>query len=245
MDYNLYNNVKGADGLIERPVELWVNDEKITTFMCTPLDLEDLAIGHMLTRGMVKDVFAIEDIDVRALTNQVFVTARTAIVREHYTVPEIIVSGTSSVAEFSENIYKIPKVESNFAIELKELIKYAQFMIDEAVIYKKTGGVHSALIVAKDRYFLREDIGRHCAVDKAVGSACKKGVDFSNSVILTTGRISLDMLLKSASMRIPVVASLKYPSDMGIKLAKHYDIAIVARIMEKPLIYANKERIVV
>ena len=119
-------------------------------------------------------------------------------------------------------------------------------MVDEAIIYNTTGGVHSAIVLnlAKDKYYLREDIGRHCAVDKAVGASAKDGEDFSNSIICTTGRISLDMLLKCAAVGIPVVASLKYPSDMGIKLANHYGITIVSNILsDKPLIYTNQEKI--
>lgn len=231
---------------MEMPVELWINDDKITTFMCTPFELNDLAIGHLLTRGIIEDISNITDIKVNLNTYQIFVSADGIINKDLYSVPEFILSGTSSVSGFNDNIYRIPNVNRNLSIELKEIVKVANTMVEEAIIYNTTGGVHSAIVLDldKDIYYLREDIGRHCAVDKAIGASARDDICFSNSVICTTGRISLDMLLKCAAVGIPIVASLKYPSDMGIKLANHYGITIVSKILSgKPLIYTNPEKI--
>lgn len=232
---------------VEMPVELIVNDKVLATFMATPQDLDELAIGHLLTRGLIKDISSIEDINVDSNTYQIFVTTKDELPKKLYNVPEIIVSGTSSVDKFSDSIYEIPKIENDFSVQLSKIIEIANIMNTQAPIYNTTGGVHAAVImnVEKDRYFLREDIGRHCAVDKAVGAAAKEGVDLSNTFICTTGRISLDMLLKSAVVQIPVVSSLKYPSDMGVKLGDFYGISIVARILSKEaLIYTHEERII-
>lgn len=230
---------------VEMPVELWVNDIKITTFMCTPLDLEDLAIGHLLTRGMISDISKIKNIRVNEETYQIFLTTSEDMSHPLYSVPEFVLSGASAVGEFSDNIYKIPSINSDYTVSLSRVMEIAHLMIKEATIYNSTGGVHGALIANDDSFFLREDIGRHNAVDKAVGAAAREKVNFAKSFVCTTGRISLDMLLKSAAIGIPVIASLKYPSDMGVKLANHYNIAIISRITtEKPYIYANEERII-
>ncbi|MBC8591001.1 formate dehydrogenase accessory sulfurtransferase FdhD [Wansuia hejianensis] len=232
---------------VEMPVELWVNNKIITTFMCTPSDLEELAIGHLLTRGMIKDISHIDDININLNTYQIFVTTNKPISTKLYSVPEFVLSGTSSVDKFSNNIYKIPKIENDFAVELSKIVKIANTMEKEAIIYNTTGGVHGAIVAdtEKNIHFVREDIGRHCAVDKAIGISLKKGLDLSNTFICTTGRISLDMLLKCAVVQIPIVASLKYPSDMGINLANYYGISIVSRILsENPLIYTNEQRII-
>lgn len=230
---------------VEMPVELWVNEIKITTFMCTPLDLEDLAIGHLLARGMISDISKIKDIRVNEDTYQIFLTTREKVSHPLYSVPEFVLSGASAVGEFSDNIYRIPTINSNYTVELKRVMDMAHTMIKEAIIYNTTGGVHGALIANGASYFLKEDIGRHNAVDKAIGAAARHNIDFANSFVSTTGRISLDMLLKSAAIGIPVIASLKYPSDMGVKLANHYNIAIISRVTsEKPYIYANEDRII-
>ncbi|NLY45714.1 MAG: formate dehydrogenase accessory sulfurtransferase FdhD [Tissierella sp.] len=231
---------------VEMPVELWVNDKILTTFMCTPFDLEDMAIGHLLTRGLVKDISNISNIKVDVDTYQIFVITDGPVSNKLYSVPEFVLSGTSSVDKFNDNIYKVPKIRSDFSIKLTKIIEFAKLLEKEAIIYNTTGGVHGAIVAETNsgKYFVREDIGRHCAVDKAVGAFAKEGLNFSNAIISTTGRISLDMLLKSAVVQIPVVSSLKYPSDMGINLANHYGVSIVSRILsENPLVYTNKQRI--
>ena len=238
-------NKEKLPSAVEMPVELWVNEVKITTFMCTPYDLEDLAIGHLLTRGMISDISKVKDVTVNEDTYQIFLNTTENVSHPLYSVPEFVLSGASAVGEFSDNIYKIPSINSDYTVELEKIVDIAHTMIKEAIIYNTTGGVHGAVISNASSYFLREDIGRHNAVDKAVGAAARQNIDFFNSFICTTGRISLDMLLKSAAIRIPVVASLKYPSDMGVRLANHYNIAIVSRITSnEPSIYANEERII-
>lgn len=229
---------------VEMPVELWVNGVKTVTFMCTPCDLEELAIGHLLTRGMLKDISAIDRIMVEQDTFQIFVSTSEPVSEELYSVPEFVLSGTTSVSEFNDNIYRIPKVESNYTVNLERIISMMRILDEEAPIYQSSGGVHGAILYTDKKYYLKEDIGRHCAIDKAIGAACKDGADLSNSFICTTGRVSLDMLLKAASVRIPVIASLKYPSDMGIKLAQHYQIAIVSGALSpSPIIYAYEQRV--
>lgn len=238
-------NKEKLPSAVEMPVELWVNEVKITTFMCTPYDLEDLAIGHLLTRGMISDISKVKDVTVNEDTYQIFLNTTENVSHPLYSVPEFVLSGAAGVGEFTDNIYKIPNINSNYNIDLEKIVKIAETMIEEAVIYNTTGGVHGAVIANDNDYFLREDIGRHNAVDKAVGAATRNNIDLSNSIICTTGRISLDMLLKSAASRIPVVASLKYPSDMGVRLANHYNIAIVSRVTsENPFIYGKEERII-
>lgn len=232
--------------IVEMPVELWVNDEKTTTFMCSPYDLEDLAVGHMITRGIINNISNIEDIYVDEKKFKINVKTNLNKNKELYSVPNFVLSGTSSVSGFTDDIYKIPKVKNNFSIRVKKITELANILANEAEIYNTTGGVHGSIIYTKDKYFLREDIGRHSSVDKVIGAGLRNGLDLSESFICTTGRISLDMLLKSAVAGIPIVSSFKYPSDMGVKLANHYNITIVSRaLLDKPYIYGFKERILI
>ena len=230
---------------VEMPSELWVNGKHVIAFMCSPYDLDELAIGHLLTRGMIKNLDDIEDISVDPTTFRIDVKTNKEISKEWFSVPEFILSGVSSVNKFNDNIYKIDRVNQDVSFSLDQVVKSGHKMVDEAKIYKETGGVHAAIITDKDgTSYLREDIGRHCAVDKAIGAFAKTGGNFSESFICTTGRISLDMLLKSASVGLPIVCSLKYPSDMGVNLANHYGITIVAKILKEPCVYTGDEKIV-
>ncbi len=231
--------------IVEAPVELWLDGEKNMTFMCSPYDLEDLGIGHLVSRGIVGCLEDIEEVKANYETKQIFVKTLKKNTEQIYSVPQFIVSGTSSVYEFSENIYKIPKIDSQFSIRLDKIVETGRKLKEEAIIYKETGGIHGAIICNGDKTYLREDIGRHCAVDKAIGAGLREGVDLSQSMICTTGRISLDMILKTAAVGIPVVVSYKYPSDMGVSLANHYGISIVARILSDEMtVMGNEGRII-
>lgn len=231
--------------IVEMPVELWINDNRSITFMCSPYDLEDLAIGHLFTRGIISCLDDIQKIIVKKDSNQVFTYTKFDENVEIYNVPSVIVSGSSSVSKFNDNIYKIPRNNSNYSMDLKYVVDMSHKIIDEAIIYNTTGGVHGSILATEENYYLREDIGRHCAVDKSIGAALKAGEDLSKSLIATTGRISLDMLLKSAVAGIPIISSFKYPSDMGVELANKYNMVIVSKVLSKePLIYANSDRII-
>lgn len=230
--------------IVEMPVELWINDSRSITFMCSPYDLEDLALGHLFTRGIITCIDDVQDIIVKKENNQIFTYIDNLDNIEMYSVPSVIVSGTSSVSKFNDNIYKIPVNKSNYSIDLNDVVTMSNKIIEEAVIYNSTGGVHGSILATEDKYYLREDIGRHCSVDKSIGAALKDGANFSKSLIATTGRISLDMLLKSAVAGIPIISSFKYPSDMGVELANKYNMVIVSKVLSgNPLIYANKDRI--
>lgn len=230
---------------IEMPIELLVNNELITTFLSSPYDLEELAIGHLLTRGIVTNVDKIQDIYIDENTYQIFVTAEETEFDEKFSVPKFILSGVSSINKFNDEIYNISKVNQNIKFNLEDIISTVKFMVDTAPLYNDTGGIHAAIIKdINENTVLREDIGRHSAVDKSIGKFKLEYDNFDNSFIATTGRISLDMLLKSAVMGIPVVASLKGPSSLAIELANFYGITIIGRsLSDNPIIFTNEDKI--
>lgn len=230
----------------EFPVELWVNDKKISTFLCSPYDLEDLGIGHLLVRGIISSVSEIDSIYIDTNCYVIRISTKDKNIGENplYSVSEMILSGCSAVSEFSENVFLLSPAASDYSVSLSHLSGLGNLMVDNAKLYKETGGVHAALLEANGCHFLREDIGRHNAVDKAVGAAARAGADFLHSCLVTTGRISLDMSLKAASVSIPVIGTLKYPSDLGVRLASHYNICIAACITSgNPLVYTAEEKI--
>lgn len=229
----------------EMPVELWVNDKKLTAFLCTPSDLEDLAVGHLLTRGYLSDQDEILDLETDLNCFRIRVSVDSQELKSQYSVSEMILSGCSTVAEFSSQVYDLHPKTSSFCTTLSHLRELGNQMIEGGIIYKKTGGVHAALVESGNCQLVREDIGRHNAVDKVVGAAVRAGLSLSEAALITTGRISLDMALKSAAVSIPVIGTLKYPSDLGARLGEFYHICIVSCILsEQPLVYTAKDKII-
>ena len=105
--------------------------------------------------------------------------------------------------------------------------------------------MHCALINVNGENYVREDIGRHNAVDKAIGAVLKKDKNLKESFLISTGRISVDMVLKAATAKIPVVASRSIASDLAIEIAEKIGITLIGRINAlEPIIYTVKERII-
>lgn len=237
---NTDNNVKIVD---EALVEVYINNDKKVLFMCTPQNIKELAVGHLIARGIVKSVDEIIDIKVIEDKLQVFIEAKNHN-EEKYSVPNIILSGCSS-ATFSDEYYNMEGVKSDYSVSIDDIVKLSTRLVEEAELYKLSGGIHGCAIQTQDKGFcLREDIGRHNAVDKAIGIMHMDGYDLSNAVIASTGRISLDMILKAVAVNAPIVTSLSVPSNLAVKLAEKFGITIVGRVKSKsPIVYTNKERI--
>ena len=108
--------------------------------------------------------------------------------------------------------------------------------------YKRTGGVHAAALTDGSRLlFLSEDIGRHNAVDKIIGRGILAGMSFSNTQLLTTGRISSDIVMKTARAGIPVVISLSVATSLAVDLALRAGILLVGRgAYAAPILYTDR-----
>jgi FdhD protein len=114
-------------------------------------------------------------------------------------------------------------------------------------VHRETGGTHSAAICGPggDVFAFAEDVGRHNAVDKVVGSGALRGVDLSGCVLISSGRQSGEMVLKAARGGIPVVASVAGPLESGIRLAEAAGITLICFVRGRHMnVYTNPERII-
>lgn len=222
-----------------------VNGEKLVTFMCTPRDLSDLAVGHLYTRGLINGMADVKAVaacsDMKKIS--AFITGSTQ--DELFTIPKVVLSGCGSGSLFDEKILEKEKLDLDFSITMEEIKAAFREVASGAEMYKTMGGVHCAGIkeAGKDAV-IREDIGRHNAVDKAIGAALRNEINLSNSIVVTTGRLSLDMVLKAVGGKIPVVASLSIPSDLAVELAERLGICLIGRVgTQNPIIYTFNEKI--
>lgn len=230
----------------EAPVNLIVNNQKVITFMCTPLDLEDLALGHLYTRGMMKNIDELLGIGVCSENKKVTVILNKKIEEseEDSYFPNILLTSCGSGSTFDETKFKSDFLKTEKFFELEKIKKSFVALLENAVIYKKTGGMHCALIGVEGKNYIREDIGRHNAVDKVIGTVLKEKGNLEESFIISTGRISVDMVLKAATLRIPVVSSRSIASDLAIEIANRVGITLIGRINSvDPIIYTYEGRI--
>lgn len=229
----------------EAPVNLIVNNKKIITFMCTPLDLEELALGHLYTRGMMESIDELLGVGVCSENKKVMVVLDKKIEdKEESYFPNILLTSCGSGSTFDETKFKSEFLKIEKIFELEKLKESFIALLENAVIYKKTGGMHCALIGIDNNNYIREDIGRHNAVDKVIGAVLKEKKKLEESFIISTGRISVDMVLKAATAKISVVSSRSIASDLAIEIANRVGITLIGRINSlEPIIYTHKERV--
>ncbi|WP_194778270.1 formate dehydrogenase accessory sulfurtransferase FdhD [Pararhodonellum marinum] len=142
---------------------------------------------------------------------------------------------------------KIPIQEDGSRVSLKMLVDMQDQMAMEQTIFKYTGGIHGAALFGRDGklLFLREDIGRHNALDKVIGAALQmKSSIMNNSILLLSGRISFELIQKAAVAKIPIVVAVGAPSSLAIDLAEEKGITAIGFLKSKSFnVYSYPERV--
>jgi FdhD protein len=234
---------KKSNIFIEESVDLYVNGKKMITFMCTPENLKEMALGYLYSRGLIDSIEEFIGATPCNSGKRIFALVDKELKNELYSVKNIVMSGCGSGELPKESEFYKRKIKSGYRVGIENIKGTFVSMLESANLHQTTGGTHSAAI--KDslgRVIVREDIGRHNAVDKVIGAALLEGMDLSRSTVVITGRVSSDMVVKAAGAGVPVVASMRITSNMAIDIANKYKVNLIGRIgSSEPLIYNEVE----
>jgi len=230
----------------EVPVDFIVNGRKLATFMCTPENLKELAIGYLYNRGLIKSLEEILDIGVSYEIRKIFATTSSILTHEEYGLSGVLTSGCGSATVLSDSLLNQRSIESDFVTSLSHLKNLALAMAKGAEKYQETGGIHCAALADNDDILIqREDVGRHNAVDKVIGNGILNGFNLNRTIVLTTGRISSDMILKAVACGLPVVATRSIPTGMALEIAEGLGITVIGRVSsQRPIVYTHDRRII-
>lgn len=226
---------------VERPLRLYVNDTELVTLMATPSDLEELTYGWLWSNELISSVADVRDLVID--TDRALIWAKVAA-----EVPEnlsrTISSGCGGGALIGDWLERLPKIDSDFKISRDCLGRLFTQFLRQAPLYRKSGGVHGAALASADEIiYVTEDIGRHNAVDKVIGWSVIHQVGLADKLILTTGRISSEMLAKAARAGLAIVGSRTAATDLAVKLAEAAGVGLAGYIRAgNALIYAHLER---
>jgi FdhD protein len=229
----------------ETPVDLIVNNKGLVTFMCTPRNLKELAVGYLYNQGIINQLSEINYLGACEEMDTINVQILKDISDSQYNLRSVLSSSCGSSID-KKSLKSIGSVDSSLEISLEKLKDIAKEMFAQMVLYKKTGGVHCAAVADNSSLlYLREDVGRHNAVDKIIGQSVMVHLNLSNSLIVTTGRITSDMILKAAISGLPVVVSRSIPSNLALEIAREAKITVVGRITHNdPIVYTEPNRLV-
>ncbi|PKM81571.1 MAG: formate dehydrogenase family accessory protein FdhD [Firmicutes bacterium HGW-Firmicutes-14] len=231
----------------ENPLTVYFNGSELVTLLCTFEYPEELAVGFLFSEGFLKSGEDIKDIKVDPEQSGVWVNShRTAQIAEQTFMKRYITTGCGRGTSFYHLTDAVSRpVETGFRIspdQVLNLMIQAQRMSE---LFRVTGGVHSsALCTVEKIMFFREDVGRHNSVDKLIGRCIMDGIDTGDKILLTTGRISSEILLKTAKMGVPVIASRSAPTDLALRHAEELGVTVAGFVRNRRMnIYTFPERI--
>jgi len=240
-----------TEDLVTREIALTIilNNRELVTLLCSPSDLKYLAVGFLSSEGLVKSKDEIKKITVDEQRGVVRVeTEEDKEFANELIFKRFITSGCGRGASFysAADIQGQAKVESQIVISAIEVFSLVREFQRCSQIYRITGGVHSAALCDTTNILVfAEDIGRHNAIDKIFGQCLLENISTDEQMIITSGRISSEILLKVAKRNIPVIISKSAPTDLGVRLANDLGITLVGFVRGKRMnAYTNDWRIV-
>jgi FdhD protein len=229
---------------------LKVNEKQVVTLLCTPAELDAMAIGFLLSEGILKDQESLLDVAVDEKTFTVSVALANLPNDIDATFhKKTITSGCGRGITFTDaaNLKDLPPNRAQVRISLEEIQGLLKEFRSISDLFIKTGGVHSAALADKKQIHLfAEDIGRHNAVDKLVGKAFLAGIPVEDRILLSSGRISGEIMTKVIRNRIPIIISRTAPTCMSITHAEDHGITLIGFARGNRMnIYTHPQRIVI
>jgi FdhD protein len=234
----------------ETPVALTFDGSSYAVMMATPCDLEDFAIGFALTEDVIDAPGDIESLEIVEASEgiEARIWLRPEVSRRQRARRRSILGPTGCGLCGSESIEQALKpvraVESAFKLRAGDLSKAMAALQARQALNARTHAVHAAGLYTEGGIVVREDVGRHNALDKVVGAAMRAGASTSNGVVLLTSRVSIELVQKTARLGAPIIAAISAPTAMAVRVAESAGITLVAVLRGEDFeIFTYPERI--
>lgn len=234
----------------EVPVALVYNDIAHTVMMCSPRDLEDFAMGFSLTEGIIDKPADIYGIDIEEVCNGMearieLATRCFVALKDHRRTLTGRTGCGICGAEQIQQVYKnIKKLNRTLTVNANQLDGCLQQLYEAQELGKQTGSTHAAAFFSAEGKLLaiREDVGRHVALDKLLGWHAK--ADKPQGFIVVTSRASYEMVQKTVSCGIEMLVAISAATDLAVQMAEQYNLTLVGFAREgRATIYSGKERL--
>lgn len=231
-----------GDLIVEKPVMLYINGELWLTFMCTPNQLESLAIGFLYNEGVIDSLNQVADIHICDSGDIIDIWLNHNVEKpKEWKRTSGCTGGYTAI-----DLHSISTEFGNgTCLEAGEVRHLVEKLFESQHLYGKAGGVHTSILTDTDQIMvMAEDVGRHNSLDKIAGTCLLENIDFTKKILLTTGRISSDMLQKAARIGAPIVVSRTSPTSMSVELAEKWGITLIGYARRDRFnLYTHPERI--
>lgn len=224
----------------EVPLSIFINGRHFATAMISPHLREEFVTGHLYSERIISGRQEMESLEIEGnVARAIIANPLRAIVPRRP-----IVSGCGGIASFLDQS-KLPRINSDLRIDMDQA-REAMAAISLSDLHRATGGVHCVGLFGDGEPIIIEDIGRHNALDKAIGSALmqRQSFNFGRSYVACTGRVSSDMALKCSVAAIPLVVSRGATTSLAISIAQRTGLCIIGFLRGKKLsVYTCPERL--
>ena len=233
----------------EVPVTVLLNGEEFVTLLATPTDLDCLAVGFLASEGLLQNKAELKNVLVDDVHGIVRVNTIAEIEGVHeLTTKRLITSGCGKGVSF----YRAADVQEQILVKnecnatASRIVNLVKDFQQRSILYRETGGVHSAALCTPDKILVfMDDIGRHNAVDKVFGECLLKRIPTDGMIIVTSGRISSEIILKVARRNIPVLVSRSAPTSLGVRTAHNLGVTLAGFVRGSRMnVYTHAERII-
>jgi FdhD protein len=228
----------------EAPITLYVNGVEWVTFMCTPLDLNHLVLGFLHSEGIISDL---ADVGLLRVCDESVGEVHVQLLKQvELPTQRVLTSGCGGGVTFSALKSRHTTVTSGRSVGVSRVTELMVELDQEARIHNQAGGVHTSALSDGDTLLMVvEDVGRHNTLDKILGRCLLAERPTADCVLLTTGRISTEMLHKAAHMQVPILISRTSPTNLAVDLARAWGITLVGYARGRTCnVYSGEWRIV-
>ncbi len=233
----------------ESSVRILLNDREIVILQSLKHELRELALGFLYTECLIDDVSAVREIEVSEGLDAVNVLTDEDVPKALATTVRSVTSGCGRGVSFISPMHsnRFTKFETSTTLKAESIPELMTDLLRSSRLFQTTGGVHTAGLSDGEKIVhFSDDIGRHNCVDKVIGwELLNPTVEADRRVILSSGRLSTDIVTKAIRGRMPFVVSHSAPTVGAVQLAEKYGITLVGFVRGKRFnIYTHQERIV-
>lgn len=218
--------------LVEHTMDVYINEILTFRVVCSPDNLPELVLGRLYTEGIIKSVDDVDNVYICqfATRARVFLSNKKADLNRQNVeeVPSCCTGNRTLNSYFADDVppEKIHPIPWKHEWVNSLACEFAQ----DTPLHARTQGTHSCYLAIEDKILYRcEDLGRHNAFDKVVGKALIDGIDLTQAIIFTSGRIPVDMVQKAIRGHIPILVTKAVPTNITIELAREYDLTLICQ----------------
>lgn len=249
---------------------LYVNGVEVVTFLATPRGLHHLALGFLVSENLIAGLNEVASLRVNEAADRAYWyipalgvnetravpaceenvgSIQVRLTRDDFRVPphRVLTSGCGGGVTFDDLSSQHAPLESKRTIGAAQLFAMMDALYAQGQLYRETRGVHSSALTDGEKILaIAEDVGRHNTLDKIRGDCLMRGIATRDNILLSTGRISSEMMTKAARMQVPIIASRTSPTSLALELARAWNIALIGYLRaEEMRVYCGIERVVV